>query len=683
MKAALCFASMGLVLLALPVSAQTAAAPSTVDAVKTALSSADHPPFAFTYGGKDAATLMPGWTKSEADAKSELGFPVHQIIYRDPATKLKLTVETRALPGFPAIDWVLFFSNEGTSDTPIIENILPLHTTMACDAPTTVLHTAAGSGQSVGDFDLKDTALPPGQPFAIGTTTGRSSDALNAINGDAGSFPFFNLQTGNHGTLGAIGWTSDWRMQLALAKDSKSVALEAGMVKTHLVLHPGETIRTPRLLLMDWQGDPEDAQNLWRKLMLADYSPKDIDGKTVTEPLCFCSGGNEPIANKLAVVQFIHDKKIPADLYWIDAGWYGDKNKDWVHNRGNWWCTPEYYPAGFKPLGDALKAAKVGFLVWVEAETAMPGTTFPTQHPDWYIPKPAGTGADEDWPMCLNLANPAALKGMTDYVSKLITDSGMTWYRQDFNFSPARYWESMDKPDRVGMTEIGHIEGLYAFWDALRAQHPGLQIDNCASGGRRIDLETMSRSVALHRSDAAGIPIGEQFHTQGLVPWVPLNDGIIGGLVTEPGNSVQLYNTRSGYCAGGNFAVDPKNFNNDAAVKSILACLDEAREIRTYYYGDFYPLFPQTLDQSLWSAWQLDRPDLKSGAILCLRRPDSIYSTLQLELKKIDPAATYEVEVRTTLEHTAPKEISGTDFAHFAVTIPDKPGSAVVFYHKK
>ena len=37
-----------------------------------------------------------------------------------------------------------------------------------------------------------------------------------------------------------------------------------------------------------------------------------------------------------------------------------------------------------------------------------------------------------------------------------------------------------------GITEIRYIEGLYAFWDYLRAQHPGLLVDNSASGGRRL-----------------------------------------------------------------------------------------------------------------------------------------------------------------------------------------------------
>jgi len=233
------------------------------------------------------------------------------------------------------------------------------------------------------------------------------------------------------------------------------------------------------------------------------------------------------------------------------------------------------------------------------------------------------------------------------------------------------------------MTEIKDIEGLYAYWDALLAQHPDLRIDNCSSGGRRIDIEMMTRSVALHRSDCAGIPMGEQFHTQGLAPWVPLNNGIFGAGVNDASSALQIYNCRSGYSAGINFAIDGKYFNDDHALAALRTSLNEFREARPYFYGDFYPLMPQNLDTGSWCAFQFNRPNLDSGLLLCLRRPNSIYSTLQVDLHKIDPAASYDVEVRTTLDKAPLRTVSGQELAHYQVTIPDMPGSALVFYHKK
>jgi len=112
-----------------------------------------------------------------------------------------------------------------------------------------------------------------------------------------------------------------------------------------------------------------------------------------------------------------------------------------------------------------------------------------------------------------------------DLLSNRIREFGMDVYRNDFNIDPLDFWRSADAPDRQGITEIRYVEGHYALWDELRARHPGLWIDNCASGGRRIDLETLMRSVPLWRSDtgcAPGHADWDQVQTIGLNQYLPL-----------------------------------------------------------------------------------------------------------------------------------------------------------------
>ena len=84
------------------------------------------------------------------------------------------------------------------------------------------------------------------------------------------------------------------------------------------------------------------------------------------------------------------------------------------------------------------------------------------------------------------------------------------------------------------MKEIRHIEGLYAFWDYLLERFPGLLIDNCASGGRRLDLETIKRSAPLWRSDYYHYddPDGYQCHNFGLSFFLPFHG--TGILQTDP-----------------------------------------------------------------------------------------------------------------------------------------------------
>ncbi len=645
-------------------------------------------PFSFEYGGKESTQLLTTWRTSDEIAARGSG-NIHRYFYTDPATHLKVIAEIRLYPDFPgAIDWVLKFRNDGDSDTPIIENILPLHWAISASPGDCFLRHARGSSSSAEDFKPLEKNFGPGGNAHLESLLGDSSNT--------NTLPFFNLQTGDHGLIGAIGWTGNWKADFKYAQDGKTIVIASGMKETHLLLHPGEEIRTPRIVLMSWTGGSwQDSQNMWRRFLFAHYTPQE-NNKPMKGPILFGSWGSEPIASKLAYIQWVHDHKIPVEVYAVDAGWYGasvgaemDPTNPWWKNRGDWYPSPLYYPDGIKPLGDALKADGLGFSLWIEPETTMPGKKIIRDHPDWFLHRPPGdSGHDE---ALANLGDPAALKGITDMVSDFITDFGMTWYRQDFNVRPEPYWKAADTPNRVGMTEIGYIEGLYKMWDELLAEHPGLRIDNCASGGRRIDIEMMSRSFVVWRTDHGfKDTLAEQAQTQALAPWVPENMGFESfsqsAPWTKPGpysTPANLYLMRLGYDAGYGVTPGAAGVDNDAWVAWIKKAIGEYQKVQPYLYGDFYPLLPYSLGDDTWTAWQWNRPEEKDGVVIILRRPKSPFTTMELNLQHLITNASYEVEIRATYNKASVKEMKGSDLAHLQIQLADAPSSTLVFYRQK
>ena len=123
----------------------------------------------------------------------------------------------------------------------------------------------------------------------------------------------------------------------------------------------------------------------------------------------------------------------------------------------------------------------------------------------------------------LNLGNPEARAWLTDHVSTLIEESKIDIYRHDANIDPLNYWALADAPDRQGITEIRYIEGLYAYWEDLKTRHPGLLVECCSSGNRRFDLETISRTINLWRSDFAFRPAADQCQTYGISQFIQLS----------------------------------------------------------------------------------------------------------------------------------------------------------------
>jgi alpha-galactosidase len=184
----------------------------------------------------------------------------------------------RSVTAYDALDVALEFTNGGATDTPILENIKLVAWDLDCVPNTPEISSYYGG---TGNWESCAKHLAMLQPNAVTdlhTVTGLSSDQL---------LPYFNLHDekwngtafdeGFQGMIIAIGWIGNWEADF-LWKGSGPVNLRAGMPKTHLLLHPGETIRTPRIVLMNWVGTEADSQNIWRRFVRDFYSPKPLCG---------------------------------------------------------------------------------------------------------------------------------------------------------------------------------------------------------------------------------------------------------------------------------------------------------------------------------------------------------------------------------------------------------------------
>jgi alpha-galactosidase len=627
-------------------------------------------PLVFGYG-EAACAPLPTWTATEAEQPGERRL-TRTLTVSDPATGLQIRCEATLFTDYPAVEWIAYLQNTGSADTPILDGIA-LGTEFALAKETgTWIHQARGSTCQQNDFEPLKKGLWHGERLERCSRSGRSSDPY---------LPFFNLQIGENGVIGAIGWTGGWK--LAFVRSPESIAVHAGVTKTHLKLHPGEEIRTPRLMLLFWECDRRHAQNMLRQFLLAHHTPQP-NGKLLQGPICWANWGEVRVADQLAKLQWWQAQKLPLDVFWIDAGWYGNApfledstvyNSQWYTQAGNWWPNPVTYPEGFRPIGDACREAGVRFLLWIEPERCRVGSSLAKEHAEWLL-------GPRDDSLLINLGIPAARQFLTDLVSDLLTEGGINFYRQDFNTDPVPFWEAEDAPDRVGMTEIGHITGLYAMWDELVERHPGLMIDNCSSGGRRIDLEMISRSIALWRSDYQCViefdALAMQGQTSGLSEWVPLSAGVF----EKPNNR---YAMRSGFGPSvviGNFEGGAHHPEALAAVPLDLlrSVLEEEVRVRPYFYGDFYPLLSYTLSTDAWAAWQFDRPDLGEGMAQFFRRQDCPFATMEgAKLQGLNPGATYEVEA---VDSGKTWRATGRELMEegFNLTIADRPGSALLIY---
>jgi len=580
-------------------------------------------PFSFRYNGAASSSFLESWEHAAETSDSPTRI-LHEASWTDPHTHLRVSARACAFKRYPAVEWTLAFENLGTADTPLLEQVQALDVRLRTGyfRKPVQLHHLLGDVCGERSFMPLETEVVPGASTALAPEGGCPSN---------GAFPFFNVQYGDQGLITAIGWSGQWRAALDRSPTGPT-ALRAGMEGLSLRLHPGEKIRSPRILILPWKGDLLAAQNRFRRLMLFEYAPRQ-DGRPLALPValqCYdrYSGTRSDWGTEATQISAANAAaRAGCDMHWLDAAWF---DGGFPNGVGNWYCLPGNFPHGLKPVSDACHASGLKLIVWFEPERVAPGSRIAREHPEFVF------GADKGG--LFKLSDPAARAWLTDLLSRRITEFGLDAYRNDFNIDPLSYWRQADAPDRRGMTEIRYVEGHYALWDDLLAKHPGLFIDNCASGGRRIDLETCSRSVPLWHSDtgcAPGHADWNQSQICGLSLYIPL----FGACAWTP----EAYDLRSAATAGVicQFDVLDPHFPF-AACRAALA---EVKQNQKYWYGDFYPLTPAATGPSGLVAWQLHRSDLKAGIVLAFRRKECPYPVLEAGLHALKPEASYTVEI--------------------------------------
>jgi alpha-galactosidase len=628
-------------------------------------------PFSFVYGGHKSTEFLNSWEITKSSRQLDNQRTEYTNAYRDPATGLQIRCVGVAYKDFPTVEWVVYFKNTGTHDTPILEHIFALDTRFERDgAGEFVVHHNKGAPATPNDYQPYTTQLGPSTSLDLGAAGGRPSNK---------DLPYFSLASAGEGVIVAVGWPGQWSGQLT-RDASNGIQLQAGQELTHLKLLPGEEIRTPLIALQFWSGDWLSSQNTWRRWMIAHnmphpYGQPPLPQLAVNTSHEFVEMTEAKEADENNFIDLYLANGIHPDYFWMDAGWYPNAGS-WV-NVGTWEVDKNRFPRGLRGVSDHAHTDKIKTIVWFEPERVTKGTWLYEHHPEWLLTppleKPDGQLYDKEWRL-LNLGNDDAREWITNHVDQLITSEGIDLYRQDFNMDPLYFWRTNDAPDRQGITENKYVSGYLEYWDELRRRHPDMLIDSCASGGRRNDIETLRRAVPLTRSDyllESDEPISEQMQTYGMAMWIPyFGTGV-------NGTNEYVFRSQMTPAVAGSWDLRRK----DVDVKEVAKLLSQWKLIAPAYLGDFYPLSEYSMEKTVWAAMQFDQPGAGSGFVVAFRRSGSPYDDARFKLHGLNPADDYEIN---DLDSQAKLHSSGRELMDqgIEVSLKQAPSSALLVYKR-
>lgn len=640
------------------------------------------PPFSFVLDGKASSQFITKWKYKAILLPSEdERVTRRRFSYTDPKTLMQVDCDVTTYSDYQAVEWVLHFTNGGSYNSAELSNIQ--ESDIQFHFPTqgeSVLHYFNGSIPSRSDFAPHDHILHPGDTLMLRNREGGRSSALVA--------PFFNIEhpASEQGIMTAIGWTGDWQGQM-ISNSNRDCTYRTGLANLQTYLLPGESIRTASVAMLFWHDKNRfEGHNQWRRFILAHHTRK-IDGKWAHYPYFFGFSWGDPapcneytcMTNLMAKALLQRQEKfgLKAEASWLDAGWYIEADqyqdgKNWANTVGNWIENPDNWPNGLRELSDACHQMGRKFMVWFEPERVIEGTKWAREHPEFML-RLANNST-----LLFNLADSSAVDWLCQYIGDFIERNGIDYYRQDFNMNPADFWHAADQPGRHGITEVRYICGLYRYWDYLLERFPRLLIDNCASGGMRLDWETTLRSAPMWRTDDCyyNDPSDMQCHTYGINLFLP-QSGTGFGLPDRE----DKYSLRSSM--GSSMVYNWKIMTNGENVIKMQECQREYLLVRPYFTEDYYPLTGTNGSDAHdnWLAYQLHRPSDDTGFVVAFRHHDNTQPTYSVKLYGLSPDVSYRLTNQD--DGTSQVKLGKELMENLQLNLPEVDSSLLLYVEKE
>lgn len=275
----------------------------------------------------------------------------------------------------------------------------------------------------------------------------------------------------------------DWEISI------NDCSLTAGLKSTglNIKLAPGERLTLPEIIVHSHPGSDENLCNIEFQNYLNEY--------------LLVSSQNIPIVYNSWFYDFdkfyVDDLKkqadavaeIGAEVFIVDAGWYGPTDDDWSKAAGDWReKTNGAFYGKMKAFSDYVRSIGLKFGLWIEPEKICQGTPIFTEHPEWFIK------ADE------GIYYPDLVKTeVHDYIYSLICGLidkyTVCWLKIDFNFPLAN--------DPHNSNYYLYMKSFYSIIDKLRITCPSTIFEACESGAMRADLESNKHFHTQFLSDTA------------------------------------------------------------------------------------------------------------------------------------------------------------------------------------
>ncbi|WP_138275600.1 alpha-galactosidase [Rhodoluna limnophila] len=302
-----------------------------------------------------------------------------------------------------------------------------------------------------------------------------------------------DYQRGEVFSLG-LQWSGNTR-HLVERQPTGRTTMGAGelLLPGEVILVPGETYEAPTVVA-SYSGEGIDGitDRHYRWLRSRPTHPSNVRPRPLTlnvwEAVYF--NHNLEKLEQLADVA----QEIGVERFVLDDGWFGSRRDD-HSGLGDWVVSKDVWPNGLKPLIDVVKSRGMEFGLWFEGEMVNPDSDLYRAHPEWILHVGDRVPPEGRFQQVLDLTHQGAYDHVFGQVDAILSECDIAYIKWDHN-------RTLTEAAHLGQAAVREqTKAIYRLFDQLKANHPGLEIESCSSGGGRIDLGMVEHADRFWTSD--------------------------------------------------------------------------------------------------------------------------------------------------------------------------------------
>lgn len=316
-----------------------------------------------------------------------------------------------------------------------------------------------------------------------------------------GWYPFAAVEDEEAGIVWAMQSEAPYSWQMELYQEKESCSLSAGRAdyesgNWRKNIPAGAAFETDKVFLTVRRGSVLEACNalVHEQDLRLDLPESERDLPVLFNEYC-TTWGCPSEENIRAILEAV--RPLGLKYFVIDAGWYKPDDKGWCNATGDWKESASLFPHGIRAVADAIRAEGMIPGIWFEFEVA--GRDSEVFRREDLLLKRDGALITCKNRRFFDLRKQEVRDYLSSRMADFLAENGFGYLKIDYNDT---YGVGCDGAESLGEGGRSVAEESLAWLIRLRAAVPGIVIENCSSGGSRIEPKRMSMVSMCSFSDA-------------------------------------------------------------------------------------------------------------------------------------------------------------------------------------